>query len=81
VVSTKKTASGHVFINLDKQFPNQIFSVSIFESNMVNFDYAPEVYLMNKEVCFKGEIGEFNGTSSMVIDNGKQVKLLSEYGN
>ena len=81
VVSTKKTASGHVFINLDKQFPNQIFSISIFESNMVNFDYAPEVYLMNKEVCFKGEIGEFNGTSSMVIDNGKQVKLLSEYGN
>lgn len=81
VVSTKKTASGHVFINLDKQFPNQIFSISIFESNMVNFDYEPEVYLMNKEVCFKGKIGEYNGTSSMVIDNGKQVKLLTEYGN
>jgi len=81
VVSTKKTDAGHVFINLDKQFPNQIFSISIFESNIVNFDYEPELYLMNQEVCFKGEIGEFNGTTSMVIDNGKQVKFLNEYGN
>ena len=81
VVSTKKTDAGHVFINLDKQFPNQIFSISIFESNIVNFDYEPEVYLMNQEVCFKGEISSFNGTTSMVIDNGKQVKLLNEFGN
>ena len=79
VVSTKKTDGGHVFINLDKQFPNQIFSVSIFESSIVNFDYEPEIYLMNQEVCFKGEINEFNVTTSMVIDNGKQVKLLGDY--
>ena len=78
-MSTKKTDGGHVFINLDKQFPNQIFSVSIFESSIVNFDYEPEIYLMNQEVCFKGEINEFNVTTSMVIDNGKQVKLLGDY--
>lgn len=81
VVSTKKTETGHVFINLDKQFPNQIFTVSIFESEIANFDYEPEIYLINQEVCFKGLIGEYNGTTNMVIDNGKQVSLLNEFGN
>lgn len=79
VVSTKKHDKGHVFINLDKKFPNQIFSVSVFESNIVNFDYEPEVYLMDKEVCFTGEITDYNGTPSMVIDHSKKVKLLTEY--
>ncbi|NOQ70753.1 MAG: DNA/RNA non-specific endonuclease [Crocinitomix sp.] len=76
VVSTKKHEKGHVFINLDKKFPNQIFSVSIFDSNINNFDYQPEIYLMDKEVCFTGMITEHKGTPSMVIEHGKQVKLL-----
>jgi endonuclease G len=79
VVSTKKHDKGHVFINLDKKFPNQIFSVSIFASSIQNFDYEPEIYLKDKEVCFTGEIGDYNGTPSMVIDNGKKVKLLEDY--
>jgi hypothetical protein len=64
---------------LDKQFPNQIFSVTIFDGNVINFDYEPEVYLMDQEVCFTGEITDYKGTSSMIIDNGKQVKLLGDY--
>ena len=80
VVSTKKHAKGHVFIDLDKKFPNQIFSVTIFESSIQNFDYQPEVYLKDEEVCFTGMITEFNGTPNMVIQHGKQVKLLSEVG-
>lgn len=79
VVSSRKNDNGHVFINLDKQFPNQIFSVTIFDGNVINFDYEPEVYLMDQEVCFTGEITDYKGTSSMIIDNGKQVKLLSDY--
>ena len=79
VVSTTKHEKGHVFINLDKKFPNQIFSVSIFSSSVKNFDYEPELYLINKEVCFTGEIGDYQGTPNMVLDNGKQVKLLGDY--
>lgn len=79
VVSATKHEKGHVFINLDKKFPNQIFSVSIFDGNIKNFDYEPELYLINKEVCFTGDIGDYQGTPNMVLDNGKQVKLLWEY--
>jgi endonuclease G len=78
VVSTKKHKKGHVFINLDKKFPNQVFSLSIFESNIKNFDYEPEIYLINKQVCFKGEIGEYGNTPNMIIEHSKQVRLLEE---
>ncbi|MFT4602973.1 MAG: endonuclease G [Arenicella sp.] len=79
VVSTKKHEKGHVFINLDMKFPNQVFSVSIFESNIHNFSYQPHVYLMDKEVCFTGEISDYNKTANMVIENEKKVKLLGDY--
>lgn len=80
VVSTKKHAKGHVFIDLDKKFPNQIFSISIFESSIHNFDYQPELYLKDKEVCFTGMISEYNGTPNMIVQHGKQVKFLSDLG-
>ena len=79
VVSTKKHKKGHVFINLDKKFPNQVFSLSIFESNIKNFDYEPEIYLINKQVCFKGEIGEYGNTPNMILEHSKQITLLEEY--
>lgn len=79
VVSATRHEKGHVFINLDKKFPNQIFSVSIFESNIKNFPYEPEVYLINQEACFTGVIGDYQGTPNMVLDHGKQVKLLGDY--
>jgi endonuclease G len=75
-VSIKKHQKGHVFINLDKKFPNQIFSVSIFSSNLKNFSYEPDVYLVNKKVCFTGKINEHNGTPSMIIENEKSIFLL-----
>lgn len=75
VVSTKKHAKGHVFINLDKKFPNQIFSVSIFNKSIVNFDYEPEKYLKDKKVCFTGKIAEYQGTPSMTISSGRAVDL------
>ncbi len=78
VVSTKKHKKGHVFINLDKKFPNQVFSVTIFESSVKNFDYEPEVYLLNQQVCFTGNIGEFNRVPNMIIEDGNQVELLIE---
>ena len=77
-VSIKKSDKGHVFINLDKKFPNQVFSVTIFSSNISNFSYQPEIYLKDKKVCFSGEIQEHNELPSMIIENEKAIKLLTE---
>ena len=76
VSSTKKTKKGHIFINLDKSFPNQIFTITIWSSNAMNFSYAPEKYLMSKKVCVTGKVQNNKGLPSMDIKNEKEIKIL-----
>jgi len=76
VVSTKLSARGNVFLNLDKGFPNQIFTISIFADQVPNFSYTPHTYLENKKVCARGKVTNFDGTPSMAIDNEKAIKIL-----
>lgn len=75
VVSTKKSAKGNIFLNLDKQFPNQIFSVSIFSDYTSNFSYEPEEFLKGREVCVTGKVTLFNGTPTMNIQHEKAVQV------
>lgn len=78
VVSTKLSSKGNIFLNLDKKFPNQIFSITIFKDKTMNFDYNPEEFLMGKKICVKGVITDFNGVASMVIENGKAIEILED---
>ncbi len=75
VVSTKLSGKGNVFLNLDKKFPNQIFTVSIFKDRLVNFSYLPHEALEGKTICVKGKISMFNGTPSMIIENEQAIKI------
>ena len=78
VVSTHKSKKGHVFINLDKSFPNQIFSITIWASNIINFTYKPEAELTGKRICVSGKIVNYKGTPSMYVDTEKQIEILED---
>lgn len=78
VVSAKKSGKGNVFLNLDKSFPNHVFSITIWSSDVPNFSYAPHEYLMKKEVCVTGKIGDHQGVPSMNIDKEEAIKILSK---
>lgn len=69
VVGTKLSSKGNIFLNLDRSFPNQSFTVSIFKDNVKNFSYKPEEYLKGKVICVKGKVTDFNGTPSMNLEN------------
>ncbi|MDX2302901.1 MAG: DNA/RNA non-specific endonuclease [Microscillaceae bacterium] len=75
VVSTKLSGKGNIFLNLDKSFPNQIFTVSIFKDKTANFSYAPEEYLKGKTICIKGKVSDYNGVPSMIIENEKDIEI------
>jgi endonuclease G len=75
VVSATKSKKGHVFLNMDKSFPKQIFSVTIWKTNLVNFTYEPETFLMNKTICVKGRVKEYQGTASMYPENEKVISI------
>ena len=78
VVSTHLSKNGHTFINLDKSFPKQIFSVTIWKSNSNNFSYLPHEFLEGKTICVKGVITENKGTPTMSIENEKGITLIKE---
>lgn len=78
VVSVKKTKSGSVFLNLDIKFPNQIFSISIWDKDLKNFSYAPEIELHGKRICVTGTPTDYKGTPSMNINNEKKIKYIDE---
>lgn len=78
VVSTFKSKNNNVFINLDKKFPNTIFTLTIWSRNQANFSYSPEKELLNRKVCARGEITRREGVMQMNITNEKQVEVLSE---
>lgn len=76
VVSTKRSAKGNVFLNLDKAFPNQIFTVSIFKNNLVNFSYLPDEELLGQVICVEGKVVDFNGTPSLNVSNEKSIRII-----
>lgn len=79
VVSTKfSEKSGAVFLNLDKKFPNHIFSVTIWKDARTNFSYLPEVELKGKKICLTGRIENKRGTPTLNITNEKKIEIIEE---
>ncbi|MCZ4409595.1 DNA/RNA non-specific endonuclease [Cryomorphaceae bacterium 1068] len=78
VVSTFKSKNNNVFVNLDKKFPNTVFTLTIWTRNQANFSYAPENEFMGKKVCVKGEVTRRDGVMQMNLINEKQVVFPGE---
>lgn len=78
VVSAKLSSKGNIFLNLDRQYPNQTFSVTIFKDKVANFSYAPDETLIRKQICVRGKVTNFNGTPSMIIENENAIEVLEE---
>ena len=81
VVSTKLSSKGNVFLNLDKRFPNQIFTVTIFKDQMINFSYPPDKFLEGKKIIVKGVVTNFNGTPSIAVEDEDDIEILEDYQN
>ncbi|MBK9461297.1 MAG: DNA/RNA non-specific endonuclease [Sphingobacteriales bacterium] len=82
VVSTYKSKNGHVFINLDRKFPNSVFAVTIWSKNQANFSYQPEKYLMGKTVCVKGIVTTDNrGVAQISAEKEEQIILYDPEGD
>lgn len=76
VVNTHKSGKGNIFLDLDKNFPNKVFSVTIWSNDVVNFDYQPELFLMDKKVCVTGKIKEYNGIPTTYLQIQKKIQLI-----
>ena len=63
-------------MNLDKSFPNHIFSVSIWKKDMINFPYEPHIMLKRKQICVTGKVASYQGVPSMNISSEEQIEIM-----
>ena len=75
VVGARLSKAGNVLINLDKQFPNQVFTVFVKKENLLNFNYDVVEVLKNKIVCVKGKVINQGGVATMYIQNQNDIKV------
>lgn len=61
------------FINLDRAYPNQIFTVMIWGSDRAKFNNAPETYYHGKAVCVTGIIKSYRGKPEINVKNPGQI--------
>jgi len=80
VVSTRyadSTKGQPTFLNLDKPYPNQVFTIVIWGNNRSKFG-APENDYKGKHICVTGKITAYAGLPEIVADDPKQIKLDAE---
>jgi DNA/RNA endonuclease YhcR with UshA esterase domain len=77
VVSTRYAVSSKsqpTFLNLDKPYPNQVFTILIWGSNRAKFG-RPEVDYKDKHICVTGKITEYHGTPEIIADDPREIKV------
>jgi endonuclease G len=75
VVGARLSRAGNVLINLDKQFPNQVFTVFIKKEHIPNFSYKPDEALKGKVICVKGKVMDQGGTATMYVESENELKI------
>jgi micrococcal nuclease len=61
-------------VNLDKPYPNQIFTVLIWGSDRAKFG-APEKDFAKKNICVTGMIEQFRGAAEIVARNPSEIRI------
>jgi hypothetical protein len=69
VASTKGQPT---FLNLDKPYPNQVFTVLIWGENRSKFGTSESEY-KGKRICVTGKITEYRGVPEVVADDPGQI--------
>lgn len=79
VVSTHYAARSRgnpTFINLDKPYPNPVFTVLIWGSDRPKFGDPEETY-RSKSICVTGKISDYKGVPEIVAYAPSQIKFES----
>lgn len=78
VASTKyaKNSKGKpTFLNIDKPYPNQIFTVVIWDDDRSKFQGEPENYYSGKTVCVTGQIIVYRGLPEIILREPSQIRI------
>ena len=75
VVGTRYSKKGHAWLNLDKKFPNQVFSIMVRKEDLVNFPFDPVTEYTDQELCFEGRVEKWG---DLIVMQVKKPELISK---
>jgi hypothetical protein len=61
------------FLNLDRPYPNQIFTVVIWDNKRALFPEAPDRAYRDKKICVTGTITTYRSVPQIVVDYPGQI--------
>lgn len=70
---SSSTKGQPTFLNLEKPYPNQIFTVVIWGSDRTKFG-TPETEYKGKRICVTGKIENFRGVPEIAASNPEQIR-------
>jgi len=59
-------------LNLEKPYPNHVFTAVIWGADRSSFSYAPET-LAGKKICVSGEITTYKSVAEIVVSSPTQI--------
>ena len=77
VASTRYAATTRgkpTFLNLDKPYPNQVFTVLIWGDSREKFG-APEEIYRDKQICATGKIAEYKNATEIVVSEPQNIEV------
>lgn len=63
------------FLNLGQPYPDQFFTVVIWEDHRNKWDTPPEQWYVNKKICVSGMIETHKGTPQIIVENPGQIEV------
>ena len=74
-VHTATSSKGSpTFVNLDKAYPNQVFTILIWSSDLAKFTPAPSNW-EGKRVCATGKIELYRNSTEIVAHDAGQINF------
>ncbi len=70
-----KSRGQPTLLNIDKPYPNQLFTVLIWGSSRDKFEKPPETLYNGKDVCVSGMIESYEGRPRIVVGSPAQIKV------
>ena len=64
------------FLNLDREYPNQVFTVVIWGNNRSAFPSAPEKLYRSKTICATGLIESYSGVAQIEATSPSQIRVV-----
>jgi endonuclease G len=76
VVGARTSRAGNVLLNLDKQYPNQVFTVFIRKEDLGNFSYNPEEAWKDQIIAVTGKVAAMGSTPAIYVKHEKEIKAF-----